>query len=144
MKVSVSVKLVRAKETEYHAGFVHHISTLTPPFAYHQDFARDRPGRIWRQMSARSASSMPSATALRHRDARHSVYGDFLPVKRVRLFKFDDRGVLIPPTTGQRNAVYAEWSRKLAVELAGKLLTEVRDSRRMKLPRRSSPHAPVS
>lgn len=104
-------------------AFVHHISTLTPPFAYHQDFARDR----LKDMAADERTKRLIHAIYRRSgiETRHSVYGDFLPGEEGSLFKFDDQGVLIPPTTGQRNAVYAEWSRKMAVELAGKLLAEV-------------------
>ncbi|QIF05091.1 type III polyketide synthase [Roseimicrobium sp. ORNL1] len=103
-------------------AFVHHISTLTPPFAYHQDFARDRlKDMATDERTKRLIHAIYRRSGI---ETRHSVYGDFLPGGESSLFKFDEQGTLIPPTTGQRNAVYAEWSRKMAVELAGKLLTE--------------------
>ncbi|RBP38526.1 putative naringenin-chalcone synthase [Roseimicrobium gellanilyticum] len=106
-------------------AFVHHITTLTPPFAYHQDFARDRLKDL-----AEDERTKRLIHAIYRRSGivtRHSVYGDFLPDAEGSLFKFDEHGTLIPPTTGERNSVYAEWSRKLAVDLAGKLLAEVED-----------------
>jgi predicted naringenin-chalcone synthase len=103
-------------------AFVHHISTLTPPFAYHQDFARDRLKDLaGEERTKRLIHAIYRRSGI---ETRHSVYGDFLPGAEGSLFKFDAQGGLIPPTTGQRNAVYAEWSHKMAVELAGKLLKE--------------------
>ncbi|MEZ0275616.1 MAG: type III polyketide synthase [Roseimicrobium sp.] len=103
-------------------AFVHHISTLTPSFAYTQDFARDRLKDL--ATDERTKRLIHAIYRRSGIETRHSVYGDFLPGAEASLFKFNAEGALIPPTTGQRNAVYAVESRKLAVELAGKLLAE--------------------
>lgn len=101
-------------------AFIHHIGTRVPDSSYTQDYARDHL-KLW--------SDDPRTKRLIHAiynrsgiDKRHIVIDDFVEGKEPRLFKADAQGRPISPTTGERNKIYAEASRSLAVDLARETL----------------------
>ena len=60
-------------------------------------------------------------------DTRHCVTGDFEEGADGTLFKFDEEGAVVSPGTQQRNDVYSENAKTLAVDVARNLLEESAD-----------------
>lgn len=101
-------------------AYIHHIGTRVPDTTHTQDYARDRL-KLW--------SDDPRTRRLIHAiynrsgiDKRHIVIDDFVEGREPRLFRSDAQGRPVSPTTGERNRIYAEGSRALAVELARDVL----------------------
>jgi predicted naringenin-chalcone synthase len=87
-----------------------------PECSYTQEFARDH---------LKQWSDDPRTKRLIHAiynrsgiDKRHTATSDFVEGREAQLFKADEQGRPISPSTGARNKIYAEASRSLAVELA--------------------------
>ncbi|MCE9519817.1 MAG: type III polyketide synthase [Verrucomicrobia bacterium] len=103
-------------------AFIHHIATRVPDTAYTQKFARDflkdcapdpKTKRLIQIVYDRSGIA-----------TRYSVVDDFTEGADPVLFKRNAEGEMIPPTTGERNKVYAKASRELSVALARQVLEE--------------------
>jgi predicted naringenin-chalcone synthase len=104
--------------------YVHRIETLLPPFAYRQDYARDRmaawlPGR----RTQRLIRGIYDHSGI---ETRYSVLPDFGPGAAPVLFQEDASGHMREPSTRARNDCFAEWSRRLSVEVARNVLVHAR------------------
>ena len=100
--------------------YIHQISTEVPDFIYSQSFARDCL-KSW----SRDERAQRFIHAIHDRsciDTRHSACGDFLPGREPTLYKPGPQGIPLSPGTGDRNALYGEAARPLAVKLARKAL----------------------
>jgi predicted naringenin-chalcone synthase len=94
--------------------YIHHIETILPPYAYRQDYARDRmvewmPGRRNRRM----IHGIYDHSGI---ETRYSVLPDFGPEAESLLFRPDDAGRIIEPSTGERNRCYRKYAGDLAVQ----------------------------
>lgn len=100
--------------------FLHQIETLVPRHAYPQSFARDLM-KSWfdERRTQRLIHAIFNRSGI---ETRHSVSGDFVEGEEGILFRTDENGKLISPTTRERNDLYANESRRLAVALGKKLL----------------------
>jgi len=103
-------------------AYIQHICTQTPAFTYSQTYIRD---------CLKGWATDPKTKRLIHAvygrsgiETRHSVSGDFVKGAAATLYKCSPEGTFISPSTGARNAIYAEASRTLAVDLARKTLDE--------------------
>jgi len=95
---------------------IHHIETLLPPYAYGQDYARDRMiGWMPEKRTQRLIRGIYNRSGI---ETRYSVLPDFVPGATPILFREDADGHVIEPTTEPRNRQYAKWSRVLAVDVA--------------------------
>ena len=103
-------------------AYVQHLSTIVPQFAYRQSDARDIV-KEWSTVS-RTRRIIHSIYDRSGIDTRYSVCGDFVPGREATLFKPGPDGIPISPGTGERNAVYTEESRDLAVRLAKQVFAE--------------------
>lgn len=104
------------------SAIIQNIATAVPEFCYSQDFARDR---MQEWVGDRKAKRLVRAIYNRSGiDSRHSVISDFQEGVEGKLFGFDDSGKLLSPTTQQRNDLYAESAKGLAVDVARKLLED--------------------
>jgi predicted naringenin-chalcone synthase len=95
-------------------AYIHHIAARAPAFAYSQAYTCERL-MAWTK-NARTRRLIRAVYARSGIETRHSVCGDFVEGAVPELFRTDANGDLISPGTGERNAVYARESRKLAVE----------------------------
>jgi predicted naringenin-chalcone synthase len=104
------------------SAFIHHISTITPAYTYAQSYTRDRL-KDW----ARDTKTKRLIQAIYNRsgiETRHSVSGDFIIGTEATLFRTDEDGGLIAPTTADRNRVYTHCAREMAVDLARRAITD--------------------
>lgn len=103
-------------------SYIHHIATATPTYAYPQSSTRDRL-KSWAQetKTKRLIQAIYNRSGI---ETRHSVTGDFTAGAEATLYRSDLEGRLISPGTEQRNRVYAEEARTLAIEAARQALTE--------------------
>jgi predicted naringenin-chalcone synthase len=101
-------------------AYIRNIETLVPPYAYPQEFVRDRmicwmdgdkERRLLRRVYANSGI-----------ETRHSILSDFFEDKPGNLFRIGDNGKPVEPGTGERNDRYAVEARKLATDVAGHVL----------------------
>ena len=99
---------------------IHHIETLVPPFVYTQEFACERMMQwLPDKRSKRRVRKIYECTGI---ETRYSVLPDFGPGADPVLFLKDSDGHMVSPTTAPRNRHYAEWARKLAVDVSRKAL----------------------
>ncbi len=94
--------------------FIHHIETALPPYAYRQDYARDRmvdwlPGRRNRRL----IHGIYDHSGI---ETRYSVLPDFAPGAESVLFKEDVNGRIVEPSTQARNRYFRERSRELLLQ----------------------------
>ncbi|MCB1234776.1 MAG: type III polyketide synthase [Verrucomicrobiae bacterium] len=101
--------------------YLHALDTLVPEFSYPQDYARDRMKELIGAEDRRLARLVHTVYNRSGIENRHSVYPDFGEDAECRLFKPGPDGRPVNPTTEDRNRLYAEDSRRLAVELGRKL-----------------------
>ncbi|MEZ5278194.1 MAG: type III polyketide synthase [Opitutaceae bacterium] len=95
---------------------IHHIETLLPPYAYRQEFARDRMMRwLPDRRTQRLIRGIYNRSGI---ETRYSVLPDFVPGAQPVLFNEDAEGRMVEPTTEPRNRQYAKWSRILGVDVA--------------------------
>jgi len=101
--------------------YISHIETAVPPHAYPQDFARekmmswvggDREHRLIQRVYKNSGI-----------ETRYSVLGDFFEDKPENLFRMGADGRPVEPGTRERNDRYAAESRKLAVDVARRIIS---------------------
>jgi predicted naringenin-chalcone synthase len=105
-------------------AFIHQISTLVPPTAYPQEYARD-----YLANCSSNTRDRRLVHAVYNRSGivkRHSVVNDFVEKAEPALFKKSPEGALLSPSTGARNQVYAQASTEMAVQLARRVLVESR------------------
>lgn len=100
--------------------YIHHIEPVLPQFSYRQDYARDRmidwlPGKRNRRLIRGIYDHSGIET-------RYSTLPDFGPGADPILFREDENGRIIEPTTLERNRYYAQCSRELVVEAGRKAL----------------------
>ncbi|MCB1231803.1 MAG: type III polyketide synthase [Verrucomicrobiae bacterium] len=100
--------------------FLHHLETHVPRYAYSQLFARDLM-KSWfdDRRTQRLIHAIFNRSGI---ETRHSVSGDFVEGEEAQLFRMDESGRLVSPTTQERNDLYSAEARGLAVELGKKLL----------------------
>lgn len=100
--------------------FLHALETAVPRHSYPQSFARDLM-KSWSddRKTQRLLHAVFNRSGI---ETRHSVSGDFVEGEEAQLFRTDETGKLVSPTTQDRNDLYATESRRLAVELGQKLL----------------------
>jgi len=103
-------------------AYIQHISTQTPGFTYSQSYLRERL-KSW-AVDTKTKRLIHAIYGRSGIETRHGVNGDFIEGADASLYKTDADGAFVSPTTGQRNAVYAEAARPLAVDLARKTLAE--------------------
>lgn len=104
------------------SAIIKHIATAVPRFCYTQDFARDRMKEwVADPKAKRLVRAIYNRSGI---DTRHSVTGDFQEGADATLFNLDDQGGMVSPGTQQRNDVYADSAKTLAVDVARKLLDE--------------------
>lgn len=102
-------------------AFLHHISTITPPFPYRNEFARQRfKDWVTTPKAKRLVDLIYDRTGI---ETRYSVSDDFLSEKGKLFYTLPD-GTVNSPTTGQRNGLYASASRELTVKLARNTLAD--------------------
>ncbi len=100
-------------------AFIHHIATHVPLHSSAQSAVRDRMKELAVETKTRRLiQAIYNRSGI---ETRHSVCPDFTPGAEATLYLTDEAGVLVPPTTGERNRVYARESRTLAVETARRL-----------------------
>ena len=100
--------------------FIHHIEPLLPEYSYKQDFARDRMvGWMPGKRNRRLIRGIYDHSGI---DTRHSVLPDFGPDAEPVLFREDENGRIIEPSTHERNRYYTECSRKMVVEAGRKAI----------------------
>jgi predicted naringenin-chalcone synthase len=100
-------------------AFLHHLTTRVPRHAYSQVQARDRlKGWTQERRLQRLIHAVYGRSGI---DQRHSVLPDF--GGESQLYPVDAAGQLMPPSTAQRNAVYAQEAGPLAVATAQGVLT---------------------
>lgn len=100
--------------------YIHNIETLVPPFAYKQDYSRDRmihwlPGK----RNQRLLTGIYDQSSIH---TRYSVLPDFIPEETPILFREDENGKIIEPSTGERNRVFREHARPMYIEAARKVI----------------------
>jgi predicted naringenin-chalcone synthase len=104
------------------SAIIQNIATAVPRFCYTQDFARDRMKQwVADPKAKRLVRAIYNRSGI---DTRHSVSGDFQEEAEGTLFGFDEAGTMVSPSTQQRNDVYAENAKTLAVDVARKLLDD--------------------
>ncbi len=101
---------------------IHHIETLLPNYSYRQDYARDRmvgwlPGKRNRRLIHGIYDHSGIAT-------RYSVLPDFGQHAEPVLFREDETGRIIEPTTGERNRFYRDYARRLVVDAGRQALAK--------------------
>ncbi|MES2598199.1 MAG: type III polyketide synthase [Verrucomicrobiota bacterium] len=104
------------------SAYIHHIATVTPAYTYAQSYTRDRL-KDW----ARDPKTKRLIHAIYNRsgiETRHSVSGDFVADANATLFRTDVDGVLISPSTAERNQVYTRHARELAVKAAQRAIAD--------------------
>lgn len=100
--------------------YIHHIATHTPPHTYSQDYVRDRL-KAWTSnlKTRRLIHTVFNRSGI---ESRQSVSNDFVSGSVAELYRSDADGRLIPPTTAERNQVYAKSARGMAVAVARQAL----------------------
>lgn len=102
-------------------AYIHHIATETPPHIYSNEFACSRmKGWVQDPRAKRMVELIYERTGI---DTRYSVSDDFMK-EDGGLFHTLPDGSINSPTTGQRNELYGQAARDLAVKLARKTLAE--------------------
>jgi predicted naringenin-chalcone synthase len=101
-------------------AFIRSIETRVPPYAYPQDFAREKmiswvDGDKERRLIRRVYSNSGIET-------RYSVLDDFFEDKPGNLFRIGEDGRPVEPGTRERNDRYAVEARTLAGDVAGRVL----------------------
>lgn len=100
--------------------YIHHIETQLPNYSYRQDYARDRMiGWMPGKRNRRLIRGIYDHSGI---DTRYSVLPDFGPGAEPILFRENEDGRIIEPSTHARNRFYAECSRKLVVEVGRKAI----------------------
>jgi predicted naringenin-chalcone synthase len=100
--------------------YIHHIESVVPHYSYRQDYARDRMvGWMPGKRNRRLIKGIYDHSGI---ETRYSVLPDFGPASDATLFREDENGRIVEPTTHERNRIYAECSRKLVVETGRKAL----------------------
>jgi predicted naringenin-chalcone synthase len=105
----VQLHRVRSMQT-----LIHHIEHLLPEYSYQQDYARDRminwlPGKRNRRL----IHGIYDHSGI---ETRYSVLPDFGPNAEPILFREDENGKIIEPSTHERNRYYAECAREMVVD----------------------------
>lgn len=103
-------------------AYIHHIATATPAYAYSQSSTRDRI-KEWSK-DPRTKRIIHSIYTRSGIETRHSVSGDFVPGAKPKLFRTDSEGAFIAPGTGERNQVYSQCAREMAVDLARRTIAD--------------------
>jgi len=94
--------------------YIHHIERVLPQYSYRQDYARDRmvcwmPGKRNRRL----IHGIYDHSGI---ETRYSVLPDFGPNSDPVLFREDEEGRIIEPSTGDRNRYYRECASELVVK----------------------------
>ena len=101
-------------------SYIHQIETALPQYSYRQDYARDRMvGWMPGKRNRRLIHGIYDHSGI---ETRHSVLPDFGPGAEPVLFREDENGRIIEPTTHARNRYYQQCSRELVVEAGRKAL----------------------
>lgn len=100
--------------------YIHHIEPLLPPYSYNQEYARDRmvgwlPGKRNRRLIHGIYDHSDIET-------RYSVLPDFNPTAEPTLFREDECGRIIEPSTGDRNRYFRDCARELVVSAGNRAL----------------------
>ncbi|WP_372806908.1 type III polyketide synthase [Pontiella sp.] len=99
---------------------IHHIETLLPKFSYRQDYSSDRMvGWLPGKRNRRIIKGIYGHSGI---DTRYSVLPDFGPGAEPVLFREDENGRIIEPSTQARNRYYQQCSREMVVEAGRKAL----------------------
>jgi predicted naringenin-chalcone synthase len=101
-------------------AYIHHIVTQVPQHASAQTEVRDRM-KEW----AAETKTRRLIQALYNRsgiETRHSVCPDFTAGSEPLLYLTDEQGLLVSPSTGQRNRIYARAARSLATATGRQLM----------------------
>jgi len=94
--------------------YIHHIETLLPQYSYRQDYARDRMvGWMPGKRNRRLIHGIYDHSGI---ETRYSVLPDFGPNAEPVLFREDEDGRIIEPSTGDRNRYFRECARELVVK----------------------------
>ncbi len=94
--------------------YIHHIERVLPQHAYQQDYARDRMvGWMPGKRNRRLIQGIYDHSGI---ETRYSVLPDFGPNTEPVLFREDEQGRIIEPSTGDRNRYYRECASELVVE----------------------------
>ncbi|MES2507320.1 MAG: type III polyketide synthase [Verrucomicrobiota bacterium] len=101
-------------------AFIHHIATEVPTHVSEQTQARDRmKGWAAEPKTRRLIQAIYNRSGI---ERRHSVCPDFTPEAEPLLYLTDDQGLLLSPSTGRRNQIYAQESHTLATAAGRRLL----------------------
>lgn len=100
--------------------YIHHIEPILPKYSYRQDYARDcmigwMPGKRNRRL----IKGIYDHSGI---NTRYSVLPDFGPGANPLLFREDENGLIIEPSTQARNRYFAECARELVVEAGHKAI----------------------
>ena len=101
--------------------YIHHIEPVLPKFSYRQDYARDRMiGWMPGKRNRRLIKGIYDHSGI---NTRHSILPDFGPNADPVLFREDENGLIVEPSTQARNRYFAECARELVVEAGRKAIT---------------------
>lgn len=103
-------------------AYIQNIATVVPEQSYKQTFLRDRMKEYIsdKEITQKIIHRIYSRSGI---DKRHTVIRDFNANGDPRFF-FQQDGTMQTPSTGQRNAIYAEKGKQLFVETARRTLEE--------------------
>jgi len=94
--------------------YIHHIEPLLPQYSYRQDYARDRMvGWMPGKRNRRLIHGIYDHSGI---ETRYSVLPDFGPNAEPVLFREDELGRIIEPTTGERNRYYRRCASEMVVQ----------------------------
>lgn len=104
------------------SAYIHSIATGVPEQSYQQQFLRDRMKEYLggNRATERIIHRIYSASGIQK---RHSIINDFNANGSARLF-FEKDGSLSTPSTGNRNDLYTQYSKKLFTDVAQQLIQQ--------------------
>ena len=100
--------------------YIHQIETVLPNYSYRQDYSRDRMiGWLPGKRNRRLIRGIYDHSGI---ETRYSVLPDFGPGAEPVLFREDENGRIIEPSTGDRNRYYQKCAGKMVVEAGRKAI----------------------
>lgn len=100
--------------------YIHHIEPILPPYSYRQDYARDRmTGWLPGKRNRRLIHGIYDHSGI---DTRYSVLPDFGPHAEPVLFREDEDGRIIEPSTGERNRFFHKCASRMVVDAGRKAI----------------------
>ena len=104
--------------------YLHQIETAVPEEAYPQNVAAEILKRAIGQGDKRTELIIHRLYTHSHIDKRHTLMGDFRPGGAGRAFHDPDTGAFMTPSTEERNLLYTAASKRMAPELAARIIEQ--------------------